>query len=78
MPYEYPINEAWAIVDEVKEIFFMMFKDIENHWAKDDIQAAADAGIAKGYDDGTFKPDKPVTRAEVTAMIMRALRAVKG
>ncbi len=78
VPYEYPISEAWAIVDEVKERFFMMFKDIENHWAKDDILAAVDAGIVNGYEDGTFKPDKPVTRAEAAAMIMRTLKAMKG
>ena len=30
-------------------------------------------GIVEGYDDGTFKPDENVTRAQMTAMIIRAL-----
>lgn len=30
-------------------------------------------GIIKGYEDGTFKPDNDVTRAEFTAMLMRSM-----
>lgn len=32
-------------------------------------------GVVTGYDDGTFGPEKLVTRAEMTAMIVRALGA---
>ena len=38
--------------------------DYESHWAKDEIQLAFDAGIVKGYLDGSFKPDNTITRAE--------------
>lgn len=31
-------------------------------------------GVIKGYEDGTFKPDQNVTRAEFTAMLMRVLK----
>jgi len=45
------------------------FSDIASHWAKQDIEALAEAGIISGYPDGTFMPDKPVTRAEFVKLI---------
>ncbi|MFY0520747.1 S-layer homology domain-containing protein [Lysinibacillus sp. UGB7] len=49
------------------------FTDTENHWAKDFIQKAAQAGIMKGYSDGTFKPEHNVTRVQAAAMLVRSL-----
>ncbi|MCI8631743.1 MAG: S-layer homology domain-containing protein, partial [Firmicutes bacterium] len=49
------------------------FSDINNHWAKDYILDAANKNIISGYPDGTFLPDKPVTRAEFTKMVNNAL-----
>lgn len=48
------------------------FKDIKKHWAKAAIDAAVKNRYFKGYDDGTFKPDEPVTRAEFAASLARA------
>lgn len=45
------------------------FKDLKGHWAKDYIEWAADNGIFTGYKDGTFKPDKKITRAEFIKII---------
>lgn len=39
-----------------------------------EISTAAGLGIVRGYGDGTFGPDKPATRAEAAAMIMRLVR----
>ncbi len=47
-------------------------------WAKDPINTAAKAGIVSGYTDGTFRPDKPVTRAEAASMILRLLEKIPG
>jgi len=45
------------------------FPDVGNsHWAKDFINAAALHGIIRGYPDGSFRPNEPVTRAEMTVM----------
>ncbi|RXZ81505.1 glycosyl hydrolase family protein [Paenibacillaceae bacterium] len=41
---------------------------------QEQIQRAAKAGIIRGYEDGSFRPDLPITRAEMTAMIARALQ----
>ncbi|MFC3770113.1 S-layer homology domain-containing protein [Paenibacillus sp. GCM10012303] len=48
--------------------------DIEGHWAKPEITKAVELGIVFGYEDGTFKPEKGVTRAEFAVMLMRALK----
>ncbi|MCU0546830.1 MAG: S-layer homology domain-containing protein [Oscillatoriaceae cyanobacterium Prado104] len=53
------------------------FSDVNNnYWAKDFINELSDRGIIKGFPDGTFRPDAPVTRAEFAAMI-RSLRKPK-
>jgi hypothetical protein len=36
------------------------------------IAAVTEAGIAAGYDDGTFRPAEPVTRAQMAAFLARA------
>jgi hypothetical protein len=50
------------------------FTDINNHWSKTTIQWAAEKGIAKGYENGTFKPDNQVTEAEFLTMLIRAYK----
>lgn len=48
------------------------FGDVaEDHWAEGVIYAAVRAGLFNGYDDGSFKPDKSITRAEAAAVIDR-------
>ncbi|WP_162848310.1 S-layer homology domain-containing protein [Paenibacillus nanensis] len=44
-----------------------------SEWFAGEIGAAVSAGVISGYTDGTFKPDRPVTRAEAAAMIGKAL-----
>ncbi len=45
--------------------------DWENHWAAEHIRWAIGEGIMTGYEDGTWQPDKPVTRAELAAVLHR-------
>lgn len=42
-------------------------------WAKESVAAAVKAGIISGYADGTFKPDRLVSREEMAVMLVRAL-----
>lgn len=49
------------------------FKDTKGHWAESYIATAADLELLKGYADGTFKPDKAVSYAEVSAIVLRGL-----
>lgn len=49
------------------------FNDVSaSHWAANAIAICAKLGWITGYPDGTFRPDKNVTRAELMAMINRA------
>ncbi len=50
------------------------FKDLPpGYWAGADIEYLAAGGYLKGYDDDTFRPDQPVTRAEFAAMLVHVL-----
>lgn len=46
-----------------------MFKDVIGHWAEDIIRRMYRRNMVTGYEDGTFRPDNKVTRAEVATMI---------
>ena len=50
-----------------------LFPDIDGHWAQDYINEAANAGIVDGYPDGTFGPQKLITRAEAMTMVNRTI-----
>jgi hypothetical protein len=47
-------------------------KDVKGHWAENLIKQAYDVCMFKGYDDGTFKPDRAITRAEALKTILSA------
>ena len=49
------------------------FADVTSHWAKDEISIAANHGWIKGYEDGSFKPDQKITRAETMTLVNRVL-----
>jgi len=48
-----------------------MFKDIDGHWAENDINMVIEKELMKGYPDRTFKPDSPLTRAEMATILSR-------
>ncbi|MFD0681642.1 MULTISPECIES: beta-alanine-activating enzyme beta-propeller domain-containing protein [unclassified Paenibacillus] len=48
--------------------------DINGHWAKNNVIQAVNKGIVSGYPDGTFKPDRSVSRAEFAVLLMNALK----
>ncbi|WKV08626.1 endo-1,4-beta-xylanase [Thermoanaerobacterium sp. CMT5567-10] len=49
------------------------FDDIKDSWAKDVIEVLASRHIIEGMTDTQYEPNKTVTRAEFTAMILRLL-----
>ena len=58
----------------VEEKNMSKFTDVkESHWAYEAINKLAELGIVEGYEDGTFKPEKTVTRAELATMLDRYL-----
>lgn len=52
------------------------FVDIDGHWAAGYINHLAKLGWVHGYNDGTFRPNQPITRAEFAALINRMLNRV--
>lgn len=49
------------------------FSDVpSNHWGAEAIAKVAKTGLMKGYKDGTFKPDQPLTRAEMATLAVAA------
>lgn len=40
------------------------FKDVKGHWAENSINYGSENNWIKGYEDGSFRPDQPISRAE--------------
>lgn len=48
------------------------FKDVDkSFWAKPFIDKSVSMGIMRGFSDGTFRPNKPITRAEFATVVNR-------
>jgi len=53
-----------------------VFSDINGHWASASINAVASISWVQGYEDGTFRPDLPITRAEMATIVNRVLNRI--
>jgi hypothetical protein len=51
-----------------------VYPDVAGTWAEGPVLALESLGVVSGYPDGTFRPGAPVTRAELAALLARALR----
>lgn len=65
--------EAIASVFEMESDKMSRFEDVNGHWAEKHIDKLVDYGIVNGFEDGTFRPDEPITRAQAAVMISNAL-----
>ncbi len=61
-------NSVYSVVSVEKS-----FKDIDSHWSKEIVEDLASRLIIKGIDDNNYGPDKNITRAEFTALLVRAM-----
>ena len=52
--------------------------DLNGHWAQTTIQQWMDKGMIGGYEDGTFRPDQSITRAEFIKLVNKAIGADKA
>jgi len=50
------------------------FPDIKNHWCQDVYRKIVSKKWVAGYDDGLFRPDSLVTRAEFTTMVVNIFK----
>ncbi|KNY29799.1 WG repeat-containing protein [Pseudobacteroides cellulosolvens] len=51
----------------------IIFKDIQSHWAKIQITELVGKNVISGYENGTFRPDNNITRAELAVIIVKVL-----
>lgn len=70
--------EVAAILAEGLEVVtpdsYKPYSDIESgYWAKDLIYKVTEKGIMIGYPSGVFKPDQPITKAEVFATVAQLI-----
>lgn len=70
---EEPQEERTGAVKEAKAPVQVYLSDIKGHWGEQSIQQAIEAGYVDGYEDGTFRPDRDITRAEYVTMVTKAM-----
>lgn len=57
---------------------FPALADTSGHWAEEDILRLASLGVVEGYEDGSFRPEVAVTRAQFAKFIVLSLGLTKG
>jgi len=63
-----PGNSTYAVVERTKT-----FADIAGHWGRADIERMAGHFIIEGVSSTQFEPDRSITRAEFSALLVRSL-----
>ncbi|MFL0583981.1 S-layer homology domain-containing protein [Solibacillus silvestris] len=72
---EYYRNKVGSIMDEYDLYQYddRKLKDIDGHWAEEQILFLTEKGWISGYPDGTYKPNHSITRAQAAAIISNFL-----
>ena len=70
------IAAHFAAMMQMSPLNHLSFSDVDAHWAQLDIEYAAAIGWVNGYEDGTFRPDNYITRAEFITLVNRVLRRI--
>lgn len=67
----YPSQIVGVCRPQYKEDAPQPVDDVTGHWAEKSIRKAINSEIMTGYPDGSFKPNSPVTRAELATILDR-------
>jgi hypothetical protein len=70
-PIEDPVQPP---VDPVEPPVQAQLTDIQGHWAENNIKELVALGAIDGYGDGTFLPEKGISRAEFVTVLVKALK----
>ncbi len=65
------LTRAYELVKGDREL---SFRDIQEHWAASSIQVLTSNGLAGGYPNGTFMPNRSVNRAEYAVFLSRVIQ----
>jgi len=61
------------VVSQVRLVRLINFADVPSgYWAQGPIENTGTVGLVQGYPDGTFRPDRDLTRAELATILVRA------
>ncbi len=77
-------EDGMVVVEEEEEseaevkVAESTFTDVVSHWASKYIGKLFEKKVIKGYDDGTFKPNNELNRAELTKMVLNNFEVVVG
>ncbi|WP_052343544.1 S8 family serine peptidase [Bacillus massiliigorillae] len=72
---EFSVMVARAL--DLKSTSQSLFKDVKGKWFEDAVQALYEAGIVKGVNSTTFKPNETITRLQAALMLSNILDYVK-
>ncbi len=61
-------NSTYSVIYSPKT-----FKDVETHWSKNEVNDMGSRLIINGIGDGNFEPDRDITRAEFSAIVVKGL-----
>ncbi|OGC40368.1 hypothetical protein A2438_03765 [candidate division WOR-1 bacterium RIFOXYC2_FULL_46_14] len=66
-------SKGRKLTEDRRVLRLVSFTDVNSgYWAKAPIENTGTVGLVQGYPDGTFKPDRSLTRAELSALLVRA------
>lgn len=61
------------VTQEMRLVRLVNFADVpDGYWAKQPIENTGTVGLIEGYPDGSFRPDRTLTRAELATLLVRA------
>ncbi|GBR75640.1 protein S-layer homology domain [Candidatus Termititenax persephonae] len=61
-----------TVEQAVSFIKLITFPDIQNHWARAEIEYLATLGYIQAYESGAYAPDNGISRAELATLLVRA------
>ncbi len=67
------VTIASRFLEDTDKEAYKRFNDIKDHWAEDAILSVANQEWITGYEDGSFRPDEYITRAEAMTIFNRIL-----
>ncbi|SHE28168.1 S-layer homology domain-containing protein [Desulfofundulus australicus DSM 11792] len=67
------VTLVFSLLLALAGVAYAGFSDLNGHWAQKQVEEWADKGLVRGYQDGTFRPNNAVTRAEFVALVNRAM-----
>ncbi|MBN2794458.1 MAG: S-layer homology domain-containing protein, partial [Clostridia bacterium] len=65
------VDKTAEMVNDTVEAVRVILSDLDNHWAKDQIQHLIDKNVIAGYLDGTFKPNASISAGEFTKILIK-------